>query len=64
MIHKSHSKKDLIKLFESLYITLDKNKNKREIIDEITQLIQNKIQIPNNSYNIEYIQYESYYNKL
>ena len=53
MIHKSHSKKDLIKLFESLYITLDKNKNKREIIDEITQLIQNKMQIPNNSYNIE-----------
>ncbi len=52
MIHKSHSKKNIIELFENLHITLDKNKTKREIINDITNLIQNKMAIPNNSYNI------------
>lgn len=54
MIHKTHSKKNLIELFEALYITLDKNKNKREIIKDITIMIQNKLIVPtNNSYNIK-----------
>jgi hypothetical protein len=61
MIHKSHSKKNLIELFEALHISFDKNKNKREIINEITNLIQNKLTVPKNSYHIkdlsELIQY-------
>ncbi len=53
MIHKSHSKKNLIELFESMHISFDRNKNKREIIKEITELIQNKLIIKKNSFDIK-----------
>lgn len=54
MIHKTHSKKNLIQLFEAFHITLDKNKSKREIIKDITLMIQNKLIVPyENAYNIK-----------
>ena len=43
MIHKSHSKKNLIDLFNDLDYKINRNQTKKLIIDEIVYLIQKKL---------------------
>ena len=63
MIHKTHSKKNLIDLFNDLNYKINRNKTKKSIIDEIVNLIQKKaIQIKKkNSYQLKNLDDLIYY---
>ena len=63
MIHKTHSKKNLIDLFNDLNYKINRNKTKKLIIDEIVSLIQRKlIRIKRkNSYNFKNLDDLIYY---
>jgi len=63
MIHKTHSKKNLIDLFNDLNYKINRIKTKKSIIDEIIYLIQKKaIQInKKNSYQLKNLDDLIYY---
>ena len=63
MIHKTHSKKNLIDLFNDLNYKINRNKTKKLIIDEIVDLIQKKaIKInKKNSYKLKNLDDLIYY---
>tara|TARA_R110000744_G_scaffold102702_2_gene197297 strand:+ start:8916 stop:9461 length:546 start_codon:yes stop_codon:yes gene_type:complete len=54
IIHKTHSKKDIVDLFSQLGIVLDKKFNKINLINQVKDVMINKenIDFKNNDYNI------------